>query len=112
MKMTKENFLRYYNKLTGADKTLIFFQFNNMIYLYECEHIAPRWVEKRFESSSKGGWEKYRMYINISEKKKLVKKSTVIMSVEEFETEKKSLTEKKIQIVETSKNTYVTRMLD
>ena len=34
------------------------------------------------------------------------------MSVEEFETEKKSLTEKKIQILETSKNTYVTRMLD
>ena len=31
---------------------------------------------------------------------------------EEFENEKKSLTEKKIQIVETSKNTYVTRMLD
>ena len=35
-----------------------------------------------------------------------------LMSVEEFENEKKSLTEKKIQIVETSKNTYVTRMLD
>lgn len=34
------------------------------------------------------------------------------MSVEEFENEKKSLTEKKIQIVETSKNNYVTRMLD
>ena len=34
------------------------------------------------------------------------------MSLEEFENEKKSLTEKKIQIVETSKNTYVTRMLD
>ncbi len=34
------------------------------------------------------------------------------MSFEEFENEKKSLTEKKIQIVETSKNTYVTRMLD
>lgn len=34
------------------------------------------------------------------------------MSVKEFEAEKKSLTEKKIQIVETSKNVYVTRMLD
>ena len=34
------------------------------------------------------------------------------MNVEEFETEKKSLFEKKIQIVEISKNTYVTRMLD
>lgn len=34
------------------------------------------------------------------------------MSVEDFEKEKKSLTEKKIQIVEVSKNTYATRMLD
>jgi len=34
------------------------------------------------------------------------------MTKEEFESERKSLTEKKIQIVETSKNTFVTRMLD
>ena len=31
---------------------------------------------------------------------------------EQFEAEKKSLTEKKIQIVEVSKNNYATRMLD
>lgn len=34
------------------------------------------------------------------------------MSIEEFETEKKRLVEKKVQIIETSKNNYVTRMLD
>ena len=34
------------------------------------------------------------------------------MSIEEFEQEKKSLTEKKIQIVEVSKNTYTTRLCD
>jgi hypothetical protein len=34
------------------------------------------------------------------------------MSVEDFEKEKKSLTEKKIQVVEVSKNNYITRMLD
>ena len=34
------------------------------------------------------------------------------MSVEEFEQEKKSLTEKKIQLVEVSKNTYTTRLCD
>lgn len=34
------------------------------------------------------------------------------MSKSEFENEKNRLIEKKIQIVETSKNTYVTRMLD
>lgn len=34
------------------------------------------------------------------------------MTVAEFESEKKRLTEKKVQIVETSKNNYITRMLD
>lgn len=34
------------------------------------------------------------------------------MSESEFENEKNRLIEKKIQIVETSKNTYVTRMID
>ena len=34
------------------------------------------------------------------------------MSVEDFENEKKSLTEKKVKIVEVEKNVYVTRMLD
>lgn len=34
------------------------------------------------------------------------------MSESEFENEKNRLIEKKIQIIETSKNTYVTRMID
>ena len=34
------------------------------------------------------------------------------MSLEEFEQEKKSLIEKKIQIVEVGKNTYTTRLCD
>lgn len=34
------------------------------------------------------------------------------MSVEEFETEKKSLTEKKVQVIEVSKGVYATRLLD
>ena len=34
------------------------------------------------------------------------------MSVEEFEQEKKSLIEKKIQLVEVSKNNYATRLCD
>lgn len=33
------------------------------------------------------------------------------MSIDEFENEKKSLTEKKVQIIETSKNVFVTRLL-
>lgn len=35
-----------------------------------------------------------------------------IMTIEEFETKKKSLIERKIQIIETSKNIYITRLLD
>lgn len=34
------------------------------------------------------------------------------LTKEQFENEKKSLIEKKVQIVEVSKNTYATRMLD
>jgi hypothetical protein len=34
------------------------------------------------------------------------------MSAEDFEKEKKSLTEKKIQLVEIGNNNYTTRMLD
>jgi hypothetical protein len=34
------------------------------------------------------------------------------MDSAQFEQEKKSLIEKKIQIIETSKNNYITRMLD
>ena len=34
------------------------------------------------------------------------------LSESEFENEKKILSEKKIQIVETSKNTFVTRLMD
>lgn len=35
-----------------------------------------------------------------------------VMSVAEFEEEKKSLTEKKMQVVQISKNTYTTRLHD
>lgn len=35
-----------------------------------------------------------------------------VMTVEQFEEEKKSLTEKKIQVVNVGKNTYTTRMCD
>lgn len=49
---------------------------------------------------------------NVNEIKENVILNGKTMSVEDFEKEKQSLTEKKIQIVEVSKNTYATRMLD
>ena len=66
--MTKGNFLKYYNKLTGADKTLLFFERNDKIYLWECKHLAPRWISEGFESSSIGGHQKFKMYLKVSEK--------------------------------------------
>lgn len=84
--MTKANFLRYYNKLTGADKTLLFFEKDKKIYVWECKHLAPRWIKEAFESSSKGGHQKFRMYLKASEKEKLVKKGAIeVMTKEEFE---------------------------
>jgi hypothetical protein len=83
--MTKGNFLRYYNRLTGADRTLVFFERNGYIYIYNCKHIAPRWVHEERESSSKGGWQKFRMYIPAAEKDKLVAKGAIpVMTSEEF----------------------------
>lgn len=35
-----------------------------------------------------------------------------VMTVEQFEEEKKSLMEKKIQVINVAKNTYTTRMCD
>lgn len=84
--MTKSNFLRYYNKLTGADRTLVFFEKKGVVYIWNCKHVAPRWVKEAFESTSKGGAQKFRMYLSAKEKEKLIKKgATPIMSKEAFE---------------------------
>lgn len=49
---------------------------------------------------------------NANEVKETIVLNGKTMSVEEFENEKKSLTEKKIQLVEVSKNTFTTRLHD
>lgn len=83
--MTKGNFLRYYNKLTGADNTLVFFERKGLIYIHTCKHIAPRWVHMERESMKNGGWEKFKMYLSAEEKDKLIKKGAVpVMTSAEF----------------------------
>ena len=85
--MTKGNFFRYYNRLTGADRTLVFFERKKVIYVHECKHIAPRWAYEEFESSKNGGHQKFKMYISASEKDKLIKQGAVaVMTAEEFRT--------------------------
>ena len=84
--MTKSNFFRYYNRLTGADSTLVFFERNNLIYVWCCKHIAPRWAHMEYESSKNGGAQKFKMYISVAEKDKLIKKGAIpVMTVAEFE---------------------------
>lgn len=83
--MTKKNFFHYYNELSGADDTLIFFIHKHMVYLYKCHHIAPRWTKEARESKSKGGYQKFRMYISATEKAKLIAKGAIpIMTEVEF----------------------------
>ena len=83
--MTKGNFFKYYNKLTGADKTLVFFERKGTIYIWECKHIAPRWAHEEHESSKNGGWQKFKMSIKVAEKDKLIKKGAIaVMTTEEF----------------------------
>lgn len=82
--MTKGNFFRYYNRLTGADRTLVFFHHKGNIYIHECHHIAPRWTVEAYESTSKGGYLKYRMRMTAEEKAKLALKSCMVMTWEEF----------------------------
>ena len=84
--MTKANFFRYYNRLTGADRTLVFFEYRGLIYIHNCKHIAPRWAHEEFESSKNGGHQKFKMYLSTSEKIKLVKQGALpVMTCEEFE---------------------------
>lgn len=84
--MTKANFFRYYNKLSGSDKTLIFFEYLDNIYIWVCTHIPPRYTAKTRESSKNGGYEKFKMRITADEKARLVNKGAVrVMTITEFE---------------------------
>lgn len=82
--MTKGNFFRYYNKLTGADRTLIFFKYKGDIYIYECHHIPQRWASEHFESKSKGGYQKFRLWVPAKEKPELIKKSVKVATAAEL----------------------------
>ena len=94
-KMTKGNFFRYYNKLSGCHKYLIFFEYNNNIYCAVTESIAPRWcIEAResYRRSKKtgeiigGGEQKWIMSMKKKHKEELIKKGAEIaMTKEEFE---------------------------
>lgn len=83
--MTIKNFLRYYNRLTGADRTLVFFIYQNLVYLYNCKHISPKWCYWTRESQKNGGIEKVKMRLTLKEKQRILSKSIPVMTVEQFE---------------------------
>ena len=83
--MTKENFFRYYNKLIGCDAYLIFFEYKKNIYAYKCNHIDKNWTHKAHEATKKGGWMKFKMDMKVEHKQKILPKSTMVMTLKEFE---------------------------
>ena len=83
--MTKGNFFRYYNKLAGCHKYLIFFGYGDSIYLAETEKIMPRWCVEGHESTSKGGHQKFRMSMKNKHKEELLRKgATKVFTKAEF----------------------------
>lgn len=83
--MTMKNFLHYYHDLNGAQSNYFFFNYKKEIYYYEQARVSPRWVKEGKESSKKGGHQKFRIYISVPERAKLVKKGAIkIMTAEEF----------------------------
>lgn len=92
-KMTKGNFFRYYNKLSGCHKYLIFFEYCGFIYYATVDRIAPRWCIESRESyrhnkngTTSGGEQKWIMSMKREHKEELVNKGAKIaMTKEEFE---------------------------
>lgn len=92
-KMTKGNFFRYYNKLSGCHKYLIFFEYNGNIFCAVTNSIAPRWCIEARESyrykkdgSRGGGEQKWIMSMKKEHKEELIKKGAEIaMTKAEFE---------------------------
>lgn len=92
-KMTKGNFFRYYNKLAGCHKYLIFFEYNKNIYCIVVDRIAPRWCTESRESyryrkdgSRAGGEQKWSMSMSKKHKEELIKKGAeIVMTYAEFE---------------------------
>lgn len=84
--MTKTNFFRYYNKLSGADAYIIMFEYNGKIWQAITKHIKPSWTREERESTQNGGWQKWKMKLTKAHKENLIKKgATVVATKEDFE---------------------------
>ena len=84
--MTKGNFFRYYNKLAGCHKYLIFFRYKGDVYMAESDKIMPRWCVETRTSSKRGADQTFRMSMNLKHKEELIRKgANKLFTVAEFE---------------------------
>lgn len=83
--MTKSNFFRYYNRYSGSDRYALVFSYNGNMYIADVPHIKPSWTVEAHESSSKGGYQKWRISSKVLPKCKLVKDALYMMPKAEFE---------------------------
>ena len=84
--MTKGNFFRYYNKLNGADAYIMFFTYDGKLWMFKTSHIKPSWTVEARESSSNGGYQKWKIYLRKNHKEQFIKNGAeVVATVEEFD---------------------------
>lgn len=88
--MTTDNFFRYYNRYSGADRYFLVFTFKKQVYLADVRHLSRTWCAVEHESTQNGGWQKWKLQPGRLPKEQLVKKAVRLMSVEEFETQRKA----------------------
>lgn len=88
--MTPGNFFRYYNRLNGADRYFLVFTHQNMVWVADLRHIASTWCYKTRESTKNGGWEKWMLKASLLPKERLVKHAVCLMTVAEFEAQRKA----------------------
>ena len=87
--MTTGNFFRYYNKLNGADRYFLVFVYQGMVWVADLRHLSSSWCYKTRESAKNGGWEKWMLKASLLPKERLVKRAVCLMTVAEFEAQRK-----------------------
>lgn len=88
--MTTSNFFRYYNRLNGADRYFLVFTHQNMVWVSDLRHLSSSWCYKTRESKKNGGWEKWMLKASLLPKERLVKRAVCLMTVAEFEAQRKA----------------------
>lgn len=76
--MTKETLIRNYRKYSMANAYIVGFTFDHMLYFFQTNEIAPRFLNKEMASRNQG--ENLRLRLKANQKKQLIKKSICLGS--------------------------------